>query len=378
MKFSIKRSNFIDGINKVSRAISNKTTIPILTGIKIDATKKGITLTGSNADISIQTLIDSKDHDNELAISEPGSIVLPARFFSSVVKKLPDEMMSMSVRDDFQTVIKSGNSSFTINGLDASNYPHLPKINTDKSVKLSGDLFKEIIHQTVIAVSNQESRPILTGVHFALKNSQLLAVATDSHRLSQRKVALPNNKASYDVIIPGKSLMELSRMIDQHSDVEMRLSENQVLFLMGNTSFYSRLLEGNYPDTSQLIPDDSTTQVQFEAPALLAAIERASLLSHASRNNVIQMSLKPGQDNVTITGNSPDVGNVKEDLKPKAIKGKDLSISFNPDYMKDALKSLGNTMVNIDFLSALRPFTLLPTEDHQKNFVQLITPVRTF
>ncbi|XIF19362.1 MAG: DNA polymerase III subunit beta [Acetilactobacillus jinshanensis] len=349
MKFSIKRANFIDGINKVSRAISNKTTIPILTGIKIDATKKGIVLTGSNADISIQTLISSQNQDNELAISETGSIVLPARFFSSVVKKLPEDTMSLSVGDDFQTVIKSGNSSFTINGLDASNYPHLPKINTDKSVKLSGDLFKEIIRQTVVAVSNQESRPILTGVHFVLKNSQLLAVATDSHRLSQRKVALPNNHASYDVIIPGKSLLELSRMIGQHSDVEMRLSENQVLFIMGNTSFYSRLLEGNYPDTTQLIPKDSSTDVQFNAPALLAAIERASLLSHASRNNVIQMSIKPGQDNVTITGNSPDIGKVKEQLKPKSVTGKDLDISFNPDYMKDALKSLGNTMVNVDF-----------------------------
>ena len=378
MKFSIKRSSFISGINKVSRAISNKTTIPILTGIKINATGKGLTLTGSNADISIQTLIKSEDSSNELAISEKGSIVLPAKFFSRVVKKLPEDTMSLSVSDDFQTIIKSGNSSFTINGLDASNYPHLPKINTDKSVKLSGDLFKEIIRQTVIAVSNQESRPLLTGVHFALKNSHLLAVATDSHRLSQRKVALPDNQANYDVIIPGKSLQELSRMIGQHSDVEMRLSENQVLFILGNTSFYSRLLEGNYPDTSQLMPTESNTQVQFSAPELLAAIERASLLSHASRNNVIQMSLKPGQDNVTITGNSPDVGNVKENLKPAKITGNDLNISFNPDYMKDALKSLGNAVVKIDFISPLRPFTLLPTEDHKKNFVQLITPVRTF
>lgn len=378
MKFSIKRSAFIQGINMVSRAISSKTTIPILTGLKLSASNEGLILTGSNADVSIETVIDRNDADNELIIEEEGSIVLPARFFSGIVKKLPSDKMTLSVANGFQTEITSGTSSFTINGLDAADYPHLPEIENDNEISLSGDVFKEIINQTVIAVSNQESRPILTGVHFVLKDGTLFAVATDSHRLSQRKVALPDNQGEYDVIIPGSSLSELSKMIsDDTENVKMKITENQVLFTIGNTYFYSRLLEGTYPDTSRLIPKDSETNVQFDAYELLGAIERASLLSHESRNNVVKLTIKANVKQVTISGNSPDVGNVEEEVESKEVTGNDLEISFNPDYMKDALRAFGHSMINVAFTSSLRPFTLVPSEDAE-NFIELITPVRTF
>ncbi|TPR39044.1 DNA polymerase III subunit beta [Apilactobacillus micheneri] len=378
MKFSIKRSSFIQGINTVSRAISSKTTIPILTGLKLTVNDNEIILTGSDADVSIETQIQASDEDNELEISETGSIVLPARFFSGIVKKLPNDKMTLSVSNGFQTEITSGSSSFTINGLDANDYPHLPEIDNENEISLSGDVFKEIINQTVIAVSKQESRPILTGVHFVLKDQMLFAVATDSHRLSQRKVALPDNNGEYDVIIPGSSLSELSKMIsDDNEDVKMKISENQVLFTIGNTYFYSRLLEGAYPDTSRLIPKESETNVQFDARELLGSIERASLLSHESRNNVVKLTINANDKKVTISGNSPDVGNVEEELDTKEVSGEDLEISFNPDYMKDALRAFGQTMINVSFTSPLRPFTLVPSED-QENFVELITPVRTF
>ncbi|CAI2547122.1 Beta sliding clamp [Apilactobacillus kunkeei] len=378
MKFSIKRSAFIQGINMVSRAISSKTTIPILTGLKLSASNEGLVLTGSNADVSIETVIDRNDADNELIIEEEGSIVLPARFFSGIVKKLPSDKMTLSVANGFQTEITSGTSSFTINGLDAADYPHLPEIENDNEISLSGDVFKEIINQTVIAVSNQESRPILTGVHFVLKDGTLFAVATDSHRLSQRKVALPDNQGEYDVIIPGSSLSELSKMIsDDTENVKMKITENQVLFTIGNTYFYSRLLEGTYPDTSRLIPKDSETNVQFDAYELLGAIERASLLSHESRNNVVKLTIKANVKQVTISGNSPDVGNVEEEVESKEVAGNDLEISFNPDYMKDALRAFRHSMINVAFTSSLRPFTLVPSEDAE-NFIELITPVRTF
>ncbi|WP_203640143.1 MULTISPECIES: DNA polymerase III subunit beta [Levilactobacillus] len=379
MKFTINRAAFIKELNNVSRAISSKTTIPILTGLKIVASDAGLLLTGSNADISIETLIRADDPDIGLSIDEPGSIVLTARFFSEIVKRLPEKEMTVEVKDGFQTEITSGAAAFNINGQDANNYPHLPEIDAADSVVLSGAVFKELIGQTVIAVSNQESRPILTGVHFVLSEDQFLAVATDSHRLSQRQIALPTHSdATFDVIIPGKSLTELSRMIgDDKADVKMQFSENQVLFLLGDTSFYSRLLEGNYPDTSRLIPKEASTTVEFEAPELLSAVERASLLSHESRNNVVKLTLTPADNQVTIFSNSPDVGNVEEELAPKALDGEDLEISFNPDYMKDALRSFGQSTIRVAFTSALRPFTLVPTED-TSNFIQLITPVRTF
>ncbi|SMS13052.1 DNA polymerase III subunit beta [Levilactobacillus zymae] len=379
MQFTINRAAFVKELNNVSRAISSKTTIPILTGLKIVASDAGLLLTGSNADISIETLIRADDPDNGLTIEDNGAIVLTAHFFSEIVKRLPEKTMTVTVKDGFQTEITSGSAAFNINGQDANNYPHLPEVDAEDSVVLSGAVFKELISQTVIAVSTQESRPILTGVHFVLNDNQFLAVATDSHRLSQRQIELPTpTNANFDVIIPGKSLTELSRMIgDEDDDVKMQFSENQVLFLLGDTSFYSRLLEGNYPDTSRLIPKTASTTVEIEAPELLAAVERSSLLSHESRNNVVKLTLKPDTKAVTIFSNSPDVGNVEEELTPKDMDGADLEISFNPDYMKDALRSFGQTAIRVAFTSPLRPFTLVPTED-TSNFIQLITPVRTF
>ena len=380
MNFTINRSAFISQLNNILRAISSKTTIPILTGLKMVVNKDNIVLTGSNSDITIESVINANDAENDLTIEATGAIVLPARFFSDIVKKLPDKKVTIEVTSGFQADITSGSAEFQINGQDAENFPHLPEIETNKSVTLPNDILKEVIRQTVIAVSKQESRPILAGVHMTLKDGVLTAVATDSHRLAQRKVVLENidNSIDFDVIIPGKSMEELSGMIsDVHEDVQMQVTENQVLFIFGNTHFYSRLLEGNYPETSQLIPQTADTTVELEAGTFLSSIERASLLSHESRNDVVKLSLKPSESLVRISGDSPDIGTVEEKVVTSALDGNDLEISFNPNYMKDALRSFGQATIKISFTSPLRPFTLVPTED-QENFVHLITPVRTF
>ena len=380
MNFTINRSAFISQLNNILRAISSKTTIPILTGLKMVVNKDNIVLTGSNSDITIESVINANDAENDLTIEATGAIVLPARFFSDIVKKLPDKKVTIEVTSGFQADITSGSAKFQINGQDAENFPHLPEIETNKSVTLPNDILKEVIRQTVIAVSKQESRPILAGVHMTLKDGVLTAVATDSHRLAQRKVFLENidNSIDFDVIIPGKSMEELSGMIsDVHEDVQMQVTENQVLFIFGNTHFYSRLLEGNYPETSQLIPQTADTTVELEAGTFLSSIERASLLSHESRNDVVKLSLKPSESLVRISGDSPDIGTVEEKVVTSALDGNDLEISFNPNYMKDALRSFGQATIKISFTSPLRPFTLVPTED-QENFVHLITPVRTF
>lgn len=380
MNFTINRSAFISQLNNVLRAISSKTTIPILTGLKMVVNEDNIVLTGSNSDITIESVISANDTNNDLTIEDTGAIVLPARFFSDIVKKLPDKKVTIEVTSGFQADITSGSAKFQINGQDAENFPHLPEIETNKSVTLPNDILKEVIRQTVIAVSKQESRPILAGVHMTLKDGVLTAVATDSHRLAQRKVVLENidNGIDFDVIIPGKSMEELSGMIsDVHEDVQMQVTENQVLFIFGNTHFYSRLLEGNYPETSQLIPQTADTTVELEAGTFLSSIERASLLSHESRNDVVKLSLKPSENFVRISSDSPDIGTVEEEVVTSALDGNDLEISFNPNYMKDALRSFGQATIKISFTSPLRPFTLVPTED-QENFVHLITPVRTF
>lgn len=379
MKFTINRPAFINQLNNVLRAISSKTTIPILTGLKMVVTDHSVILTGSDADITIESTLDASDSSYGLSIEDPGAIVLPARFFNEVIKKLPDKQATIEVFNGLQVRITSGTAEFTINGQDANNYPHLPEVESENTVELASDMLREVIDQTRIAVSKQESRPILTGIHVTLNNGILTAVATDSHRLAQRKVELPETAdRDFDIVLPGASMTELAKMIaDEKDGVKMQITENQALFIFGNTHFYSRLLEGNYPETSRLIPESSDTRLEITASDLLASIERASLLSHESRNNVVKLSVNPENKIATVSGTSADVGNVEEEINADQIVGNPLEISFNPDYMRDALKSFGQTKILISFTTALRPFTLVPTEE-KANFVQLITPVRTY
>lgn len=375
MKFTVKRARFIQELQLVQRAISSKTTIPILTGVKILLSNEGLSMTGSNADISIETFLSKNDEKAEMQIESTGAIVLQARFFSEIVRKLPEDTFTFEVIENNQVVITSGKALFTINGLDAENYPHLPNIDGQTQIEVPVHILQKLIAETVFAVSQHESRPILTGVHFVLKDHQLFAVATDSHRLSQRVIPLEQENSDFDIVIPGKSLVELSRALNEEDEmVEITILDNQVLFRNSHMYFYSRLLEGNYPDTNRLIPTSFNTEINFSVPTFLAAIERASLLSHEGRNNIVKLSINA--DDVTLFGNSPEVGKVEENLVYEKVTGDPLEISFNPDYMKDALRAFGDMSINLRFISPIRPFTLEPSEG-ESTFIQLITPVRT-
>lgn len=376
MKFTVNRNLFVDNLNNVMHAISSRATIPILSGIRLNLTEDELLLTGSDSDISIEIRIPVSE---DLTVESTGAIVLPARFFSEIIRRLPGKEFSLEVKESFQTQIISENSEFTINGLDANNYPRLPEIPDESSFIISGKTFREIINETQFAVATQESRLVLTGVHFDFGPERIHAVATDSHRLSSRALTLENGpQAKTDLIIPGKSLLELARIIGE-TDPEIKVcpGENQVLFEIGNILFYSRLLEGSYPDTERLIPSESTTSVEFDLAELSSALDRASLLTHAGRNNVVDLTLDTENQTAKLSGESAEIGNVEEDVAFKKLEGKNLKISFNPDYLRDALRASVTDSVVMEFTQPLRPFTVNPDKD-DIDFVQLITPVRTF
>ena len=379
MKFTVDRLELLKKLRDVQLAISNKTTIPILTGLKLDATNDGLKLTGSNSDVSIETKLFAEDEKMNLEIEETGSIVLqPARFFADIINRLPDETFTFEVNTQLQASITSTDSFFTINALDASSYPYLPEIDTSNSFTLPVRLLKRVIEQTVVAVSKHESRPILTGVNFSIKDGKLKAVATDSHRLSQRiiPVSVPED-LSFQIVIPGSSLLELSKILtDDIEEVSVALAENQILFMTEDTYFYSRLLEGNYPQTDQLIPDSSSTEVTIDVQALKGAVQRTSLLSHAGKNNVVKLLIE--DDEIQLTSNSPEIGFVEEDVQYKSLTGDEIEISFNPDYLRDALNTFDSGEATLKLISTLRPFVIVPAEaENDHDFVQLITPIRT-
>ena len=376
INFSINKAYFLQALNTTKRAISSKNAIPILSTIKIDVTSEGITLIGSNGQISIEYFISVKDDNAGLLVTTPGAILLEATFFINVVSSLPDVVLDVKEIEQKQIVLVSGKSEITLKGKDAEQYPRIQEISASNPLTLPIQTLKKIISETAFAASTQESRPILTGVHFVLsQNKELKTVATDSHRLSQKKLTLEKNGDDFDVVIPSRSLREFSAVFtDDIETVEIFFANNQILFRSENISFYTRLLEGNYPDTDRLIPTDFNTTITFDVVNLRQSMERARLLSSATQNGTVKLEIKDGI--VSAHVHSPEVGKVNEEIDTEQVTGDDLTISFNPTYLIDSLKALNSEKVTISFISAVRPFTLVPS-DQEEDFIQLITPVRT-
>ncbi|NMA89799.1 MAG: DNA polymerase III subunit beta [Amphibacillus sp.] len=380
MKFTIQKDLLLESIQHVMKAISSRVTIPILTGIKIEASYEGIKLTGSDSDISIESFIPSEE-DGIIHVEniEPGSIVVQSKYFPDIIRKLPLKTVEINTTEDYKVNIISGGSEFYLNGQDPNEYPQLPVLYTENSFTLSNSVLKEIIKQTVYAVSTVETRPILTGVNMTLNNDSLNFVATDSHRLASRHLSIElveNQLNLKNVVIPGKSLGELNKIIEENDDpISISVTENQILFQTKNLYFLSRLLDGNYPETSRLIPDHSKTTILTNTKQLLNAIDRASLLARENKNNVVKLETK-GNNRLEISGHTPEVGQVIEEVNAEAIDGEELKISFSAKYMLDALKIIESENVKIEFTGAMRPFIIKPENDH--DILQLILPVRTF
>ena len=376
INFSINKNIFLQAFNTTKRAISHKNAIPILSTVKIDVTNEGITLIGSNGQISIENFISIKNENAGLLVTSSGSILLEATFFINVVSSLPDITLDFKEIDQKQIVLTSGKSEITLKGKDADQYPRIQEISASNPLVLETSVLKNIINETAFAASTQESRPILTGVHFVLtENKNLKTVATDSHRMSQKQIILEKNGDNFDVVIPSRSLREFSAVFtDDIETVEIYFTNNQLLFRSENISFYTRLLEGNYPDTDRLIPTDFNNIITFDTNNLRYAMERARLLSNATQNGTVKLEIINGV--VSAHVNSPEVGRVNEEIDTESISGQDLTISFNPTYLIDSLKAIDSEKVTISFISAVRPFTLVPNDDAE-NFIQLITPVRT-
>lgn len=377
MKFTIQRDYFITQLNDTLKAISPRTTLPILTGIKMDVTDNKIVLTGSDSEVSIEITIPAEiNHEEIVNIEETGAIVLPGRFFVDIIKKLPAPTVTIETNSQFQAKIISGQSEFNLSGLDSDQYPLLPQVSEDAAMSLPIKVLKNIIRQTNFAVSTSETRPVLTGVNWLIKDNELSCTATDSHRLALRRLALEDNTVdNMNVIIPGKALSELNKIVnDDDETIDIFFASNQVLFKVGHINFISRLLEGNYPDTSRLFPESFETSLTIDNGDFFHAIDRASLLAREGGNNVIKLAADESM--VELSSTSPEIGTVKEAVNTSNFEGQGLKISFNSKYMMDALKAIDNDEVSVEFFGTMRPFILKPKDDD--NVIQLILPIRTY
>jgi DNA polymerase-3 subunit beta len=262
--------------------------------------------------------------------------------------------------------------------MDVDYYPEVYFLDLNDPVILSADIIKQIIRETNFATADNEKRPILTGVNFKYENNHLFAVATDSYRLSQKNLKIRTHSKSFNIVIPNKSLDELSKILDHtHEDVEVYINPNKVLFKMNKIWFQTRLLEGTYPDTQKIVPVDFQTVLTFNKDELLAAVDRVSLLSPRDREsnyNIIKLTLRPDQV-VEISSTNTEVGDAKEEVIPTADPvGGLISIAFSSKYLNEALKAFNSSEITLNFAGEIKPFVIKGNLD--EDLLHLILPVR--
>ncbi|MFC4601317.1 DNA polymerase III subunit beta [Cohnella hongkongensis] len=377
MKFTILRNELNEAIQHVSKAVASRATIPILSGIKIDAGFSGVTLTASDTDISIQSFIPLETADKTIAtVAKPGSVVLTAKFFVEIVKKLPHEEVHIEVGDRFQTMITSGATEIQLVGLDPEEFPVLPSLMEEQTVSIPGDLLRDMIRQTVFAVTTNESTPILTGVLWNLQDGVYKFVATDRHRLASRQANVDSGDVRFsNIVISGKTLNELSKIVpDQNVMVDIVVADNQVLFKLGNVLFYSRMLDGTYPDTSKIIPQSFKTELVLNTKQLSDSIDRAYLLSREEKTNIVRL-VTTDNGGIEISSSSSELGKVTEQLNVSRMSGEPLKIAFNSKYMLDVLKVIDSEELFIGFNGSMSPIIIRPN-DHELS-LHLILPYRT-
>jgi len=377
LKLSIRKDALNEAISHVSKAISSRTAIPILSGIKLDAASTGLTLTASDTDISIQSFISlSKGEQTLITLDKEGSVVLPAKFFVEIVKKLPSEYVELEVFDQFRTLIRSGSAEIELVGLDPEEYPILPRLEEDKMFTINGQVLKAMIRQTVFSVSNNESTPILTGVLWNLNEGRLKFVATDRHRLASTEADIDTaaDLKLEHLVIAGKTLNELSKIVADDVMVDIVATDNQILFKMDAIMLYSRILDGTYPDTSKIISQSYKTELVVQTDRLTDAIDRAYLLSREEKTNIVKL-VTIDSGTIEISSSSSELGKVTEQLEVKRLDGDDLKISFNSKYMLDALKVIDSDHIHIGFTGMMSPIIIRPEED--QSMLHLILPYRT-
>lgn len=370
MKFIVKKEILLESLNNTARAISTKNLIPILTGIKFDLKEDGLYLYASDTDVSIRSFIPK---EKLTSINDLGSIVIGGKYIVEIVRKLPNIDISIEVIDGYKMIISTDNTEFNLNGINPNEFPNLDLDVTKEPIIINTGIFKDFINQTVFAISQSETRPLLTGINFRINNQDLEVLATDSYRLARKIVKIDHNiENDVNIVIPGKNLIELTKMLDDdNSTLELHLFSNKVLFKYDNIVFLSRLLSGTYPTTSNIIPKDFNIELECSFNDLFNMIDRASLLTSDREKNTIKLSLNKNE--LMISSNSPEIGRVEEKISVNSDK--EIDIAFSSKFMLDAIKSFNKDSVTLCMNNDSSPIVIKNKEDD--SLIQLVLPIKT-
>jgi DNA polymerase-3 subunit beta len=372
MKFNIKKDILLENINNVSKAISNKNIIPVLSGIKFDLKKEGLFLTSSDDDITIQSFISKKDIES---IEEIGSIVIPGRYFIEIIRKIPNELIKIET-DGLRLIIYTDTAEYDLNGINPLEFPNRNLELSNTPIVISKDIIRNIVLQTSFAISTQESRPILTGINFKINKNILECVATDSYRLAKKIIELDVSLDSeVNIVIPGKNLIELSKIITEENDnIEIHIFSNTILFKFNTILFQSRLLNGTYPDTSKLINEEAILRVTANTNELYNVIDRASLLTTEKDKNVVK--IETNKNELIVTSTSQEIGKIEEKMKISKDNDSEIKISFSSKYMMDAIRALKSENIILLLNGEVKPIII--KDETNSNLIQLVLPIKTF
>ena len=363
MKLICSKSNLLYGVNIVSKAVPTRTTMAILECILIDASANEIKFTANDMELGIETKIEGE-------IAERGVIALDAKIFSEIVRKLPDSDVVIETDASFKTTITCEKAKFNIVGKSGDDFSYIPYIERNEAITLSQFTLKEVIRQTIFSIADNDNNKLMTGELFEIEENHLKVVSLDGHRISIRNIELKNNYEHKKVVVPGKTLQEVSKILpgSAEEDVNMFLTDNHIVFEFDDTTVVSRLIEGEYFKIEQMLSSDYETKVKINKRELLDCIDRATLLVKEGDKKPIIMNVTDG--NMELKINS-FIGSMNEDIDI-VKEGKDILIGFNPKFFIDALRVIDEEEVSLYMVNPKAPCFI---KDDEGKFIYLILPV---
>lgn len=368
MKLTISKEQLLNGLQAVQNVVGSRTTLPILSNILLRASEGKLYLTATDLDITISCAVPA-------TVTQEGAVTLPGKKLFGLVRELVVAELEMDVDDKAVASVRCGASFFKINGMSAEEYPPIPTFKQSKAVTVPQEKLKAMLKRTSFAASTDESRFVLNGIFFSLKDHKLTLVATDGRRLSMSDEDVdvsPENQGEF--IVPTKAIGELNRLLSAGT-VELKFSENQVSFSLTPATegglgvlIVSKLVDGNYPNYRQVIPQECIERVGIPREELLQSLRRAEIMTSDKSNSV---KLTFARNQLAITANTPEIGEARETLA-LTYKGKDMSIAFNPGYLMDPLKALDGDEVYFELIDELSPGVVKSND----RFLYVIMPMR--
>ncbi len=363
MKLVCSKLNLLNGVQTVSKAVPNKTTMSILECILIDASGREIKLTANDMELGIESIIEGD-------ILEKGQIALDAKIFLDIVRKLPDDEVTIETDKSFKTYISCGKAKFTIIGKSGEDFTYLPSVEKIDSIVVSQFTLKDVIRQTIFSIAENDNNKMMSGELFDINGNILKVVSLDGHRISIRKIELNDSYSKRKVIVPGKTLNEISKILsgDADKNVSIFFTGKHIVFEFENTTVVSRLIEGEYFKIDQMLSSDYETKVKVNKRELLDCIDRATLLIKEGDKKPIIINIIDGKMELRINST---VGSMNEDIDITK-QGKDLMIGFNPKFMIDALRVIDDEEIDIYLVNPKAPCFI---RDTAENYIYLILPV---